>query len=128
MSTESTTIDSVLDLSTAMMNMDGDVELLQEIMEIFLDTADEQLQSIEDCIGAGDVGQVATQAHGMKGGASNFCASRFVASALKLEQLAKGGTLDGADSLLGAMRETFGELREVALVINWDEVARNWTE
>lgn len=128
MSTDTTTIDSVLDLSTAMMNMDGDVELLQEIMEIFLDTADEQLQSIEACISAGDVGQVATQAHGMKGGASNFCASRFVASALKLEQLAKGGTLDGAENLLKAMRDCYGELKDVAVVINWDEVARNWTD
>jgi HPt (histidine-containing phosphotransfer) domain-containing protein len=127
MTTELTTIDSVLDLSTAMTNMDGDAELLQEIMEIFLETAEDQLQAIENCILIGDQGQVAIQAHGMKGGASNFCASRFVASALKLEKLAKSGTLDGAQDLLADMRRNFHEVRDVARVINWAEVARGWT-
>jgi len=108
MSSETTTSDSVLDLSAAMINMDGDVELLQEIMEIFLETA------------------VATEAHGMKGGASNFCASKFVDSALALEKLAKGGSLEGAAGLLDQMRADYAEVKEVALVINWDEVARNW--
>lgn len=126
MSTDLSAIESVLDLTTAITNMDGDVELLQEIMEIFLETAEEQLQSIENCIIIGDPGPVATQAHGMKGGASNFCAGRFVAAALKLEQLAKSGTLDGAQSLLAAMRESFAEVKEVTQVINWAEVGRGW--
>lgn len=126
MSTDLNTVESVLDLMTAMTNMDGDVELLQEIMEIFLETAEEQLQSIENCIIIGDIGQVATQAHGMKGGASNFCAGKFVASALRLEQLAKSGTLEGAHDLLAVMRASFGEVREVAQVINWAEVGRSW--
>lgn len=126
MSTDMTTLESVLNLSEAMGNMDGDVELLQEIMEIFLETAEEQLQAIENCILIGDVGQVATQSHGMKGGASNFCAKKFVASALKLEQQAKTGNLDGAQDMLAQMKEGFLEVREVAQVINWDEVARNW--
>lgn len=126
MSTDLSTVESVLNLSEAMRNMDGDVELLQEIMEIFLETADEQLQSIENCILIGEVGQVATQAHGMKGGASNFCAAKFVASALKLELLAKEGGLEGALDLLAGMREDYQEVREVAQVINWEEVASNW--
>jgi HPt (histidine-containing phosphotransfer) domain-containing protein len=126
MSTETPTTENVLDLATAMTNMDGDVELLQEIMEIFMETAEEQLQSIENCILIQDVGQVATQAHGMKGGASNFCAGKFVASALKLEQLAKAGSLEGAQELLQAMRQDFQEVREVSQFINWEEVESNW--
>ncbi len=47
MSSETTTSDSVLDLSAAMINMDGDVELLQEIMEIFLETAEQQLEEVD---------------------------------------------------------------------------------
>ena len=126
MTTELTTIDSVLDLSTAMTNMDGDAELLQEIMEIFLETAEDQLQAIENCILIGDQGQVAIQAHAMKGGASNFCAKKFVASALALEHLAKGGSLDGAEEKLAAMRTDLDEVAEVVPTVNWDEVERNW--
>ena len=128
MSTDLTTMESVLNLSQAMANMDGDVELLQEIMEIFLETADEQLQSLENGILNGDVGMVATEAHGMKGGASNLCAAKFVASALKLEELAKSGSLDGARELLAAMRNDYQEVQEVARVINWEEVARSWVD
>ena len=128
MSTELTTLDSILDLATAMTNMDGDAELLKEIMEIFLETAEEQLQSIDNLILMGDTGQVATQAHGMKGGASNFCANKFVASSLELEKLAKTGSLEGAQDLLVRMREDFTEFKDVAQVINWEEVARNWSE
>ena len=126
MSTETPTTESVLDLNTAMTNMDGDVELLQEIMEIFMETAEEQMQSIENCILIEDINQVATQSHGMKGGASNFCASKFVAAALRLEQLAKGGSLEGAQELLQSMRDHFQEVKEVSQHINWDEVQRNW--
>jgi HPt (histidine-containing phosphotransfer) domain-containing protein len=123
---QQTSLDGVLNLTEAMSNMDGDHELLAEIVEIFMETAPDQLQSLGRCIAAGDARETAIMAHGMKGGASNFCAGRFVASALKLEMLAKTGSLDGADDLLAAMQENFAELGEVFGVINWDEVAAGW--
>ncbi|PIE76453.1 hypothetical protein CSA17_02105 [bacterium DOLJORAL78_65_58] len=70
MSVETSTVESVLNLAEAMSNLDGDTELLQEIMEIFLETAEGQLAAIQSGIEAGDVKQVAVDAHGMKGGAS----------------------------------------------------------
>lgn len=120
-------VDSVLDLAEAMSNMDGDAELLQEIVEIFLEMAGPQLDTIAQSIHDQDPHQVAIQAHAMKGGASNFCARKFVASAAKLELLAKGGTLDGAKPMLASMRSGFEEIVEVARVINWQEVERNWS-
>ncbi len=126
MSTETTRIESVLNLSEAMTNLDGDAELLQEIMDIFLETAGDQLQDIQNGIQAEDSKQVSVQAHGMKGGASNFCAKNFVRSALELETRAKDGSLDGAQELLDGMKAAFEELKEVAEVINWEEVERSW--
>ncbi|PID80799.1 hypothetical protein CSB20_05560 [bacterium DOLZORAL124_64_63] len=126
MSVETSTVESVLNLAEAMSNLDGDTELLQEIMEIFLETAEGQLAAIQSGIEAGDVKQVAVDAHGMKGGASNFCARNFVNCALKLELKAKEGNLDGAQELLDNMQEAFRELQEVATFINWDEVEKNW--
>ena len=128
MSTKTTTVESILNLSEAMTNLDGDAELLEEILDIFMETAEDQLQSIQNCIETEDVKQVAVQAHGMKGGASNFCAKKFVRSALRLEIKAKDGDLDGAQELLDGMRAAFEDLKEVSGVINWDEVARNWEE
>ncbi len=120
-------ISAVMDLAAAMEQMDGDAELLQEIVEIFLETGAEQLQAIEAAIAAGDVAQVGMVAHGMKGGASNFCAERFVTAARELEFLAKGGTLEGARVLLERMRAGLAELGEAAAGVDWTEVQRGWT-
>jgi len=121
------TIDSVMNLAEAMSNMDGDAELLQEIVTIFMQTGAEQLATLAGAIAADEVRDVAIKAHGMKGGASNFCARRFVAAALRLELLAKSGTLAGAPALLADMQASFAELEELVQLINWDEVAANWT-
>ncbi len=126
MTNETLTVDSVLGLAESMTNMDGDAELLREIIEIFMETAPPQLDSIAQCIQIEDIKNTAIQAHAMKGGASNFCASKFVAAALRLELLAKSGTLEGAADLLADMRSCFAEVAEVVGVINWDEVERNW--
>lgn len=123
MSQEVVTPSNVMDIAAALNNMDGDAELLREIVEIFLDTADDQIAGLRSAIAAGDVKTVAIDSHGMKGGASNFCAGAFVQAALELELLAKGGTLEGADALLDRMVEHLEELREVESYINWDEVA-----
>lgn len=126
MSTETPTVESVLNLTEAMTNLDGDAELLQEIMEIFLETAEDQFDAIDVGIQAGDISQVAIDAHGMKGGASNFCATNFVQAALTLERRAKEGNLEGASELLAKMKTAFADLQEVAKVINWQEVENNW--
>jgi len=126
MSQDVVTPSSVMDLNAAMSNMDGDAELLREILEIFLETADDQIAGLRGAIAAGDVQTVAIDSHGMKGGASNFCAGAFVKSALALEMLAKDGSLAGAEGLLDTMVEHLVELREVASYVNWDEVAAHW--
>lgn len=127
MSKDVLNLDGVMNLAEAMGNMDGDAELLQEVVTIFMETGPTQLASLANAIAAGSIKDVAIQAHGMKGGASNFCARKFVASALKLELLAKTGTLEGAAPLLAAMRADFTELEELAQLINWDEVALSWS-
>lgn len=117
---------SVLNLAEAMANMDGDVELLREIVGIFLETAPPQIQSITGAIRDGLLDKVAIESHGMKGGASNFCAGDFVVSALALERLAKSGTLAGAETLLERMKADLEILQEVLGLVNWEEVRRNW--
>jgi len=126
MTNDTLAVESVLDLSEAMSNMDGDAELLQEIVDIFMETAQPQLDSIRQCIQIDDVNQVAIQAHAMKGGASNFCARKFVTSALGLEMLAKDGSLDGAAEKLDKMVADYEEVVEVVKTVNWAEVERNW--
>jgi len=101
----------------------GDAELLQEIVEIFLETAAEQLASIAEGINTQDLEKVAIQSHAMKGGASNFCARKFVASAARLEELTRSGTLDGAEELLNQMCDDHDDIVMVSGMIDWDAIA-----
>lgn len=126
MTNETLALDSVLDLNEAMSNMDGDAELLQEVCEIFMATAEAQFDGIDQGIAAGNAGEVAIQAHGLKGAASNFCAHKFVAASMKLEKLARSGTLEGALNLLAQMRTDYEEVVEVIKVVNWPELSRRW--
>ncbi|MFT5234201.1 MAG: HPt (histidine-containing phosphotransfer) domain-containing protein [Candidatus Krumholzibacteriia bacterium] len=123
MANETLKVEDVLDLVEAMGYMDGDAELLQEIVEIFLETAGEQLASIGEGISSDDIEKVAIQSHAMKGGASNFCARRFVASAARLEELTRKGTLDGAEELLQQMRDDHEEIVMVSGKIDWAGLA-----
>ncbi|MGD9547107.1 MAG: Hpt domain-containing protein [Candidatus Krumholzibacteriia bacterium] len=124
MPADTTNQQSILDLAEAMRNLDGDAELLQEIVEIFMETAELQIQSLTDAIRDGNVQKVAIEAHAMKGGASNFCAGEFVAAALALELHAKSGSLDRAWELLETLVATLKDLREVLGFINWAELAQ----
>lgn len=119
-------MESVLNLAEAMNNLDGDAELLEEIVGIFLETAPQQFVSLENSILNNDADTVSMESHGMKGGASNFCANSFMSAALKLETLAKSGCLEGATDLLVRMKETYAELKDVLEVVNWAEVQRDW--
>jgi HPt (histidine-containing phosphotransfer) domain-containing protein len=124
MTNQAPALDSVLDLNEAMANMDGDAELLQEVCGIFLATAEAQFDGIDQGIAAGNTDEVAIQAHGLKGAASNFCAHKFVAASQQLEVLAKSGTLEGATNLLAQMRADYMEVVEVIKVVNWQELSR----
>ena len=113
----------VVDLQQALANMEGDVELLQEIVEVFLEVAPEQLDELTAGIEAGEVGSVGTLAHGMKGGAANIGADAFVAAAHELEQLARDGSLSGAQELLENLRDEFMTLRDVLEGVDWPQIA-----
>ena len=127
MSQDIQTVENLLNLNEAMGNLDGDVELLQEILEIFLEMVPEQLEELDAHIQARRISDVDLLAHSLKGSASNFCAVKFVASSRKLEKLAKAGSLNGAEDMARQIRSDFAELQELQVGLDWDEVIRQWS-
>lgn len=120
MTAENVMAEQVLDLEMALENLDGDVELLQEVIEIFLEMVPEQLDNLEDAIATGRISDVQRQAHSLKGSASNFCATRFVQTAYTLEHAAKAGSLDRASDLLRELRAEHRALIGYAPTIDWN--------
>lgn len=120
-------IESVLNLGNAMENLDGDAELLQEVLEIFLEMIPEQLDELDASIQAGSATGLDSIAHSLKGSASNFCAVKFVETALRMEQLGKSGSVAGAPELMRQLREDFADIQKVQAAIVWEDVLQQWS-
>ena len=111
---------AIVRLEDAFAQMGDDAELLQEIIEIFLESTPEIMQSTAEAVAAGDVAQVRLLAHSMKGSASNICAVAFVETARQLEYLAADGGLAGADEFIAQLRTQFKELGQALAHVDWE--------
>jgi two-component system sensor histidine kinase/response regulator len=86
--------DSSFDRADLMQRLDDDLELISELVQIFLEDAPQLVEELGAAIARGDAVQVNRSAHSLKGSASNFSAGPVVASASRLEQMGKAGDLD----------------------------------
>jgi HPt (histidine-containing phosphotransfer) domain-containing protein len=87
-----------LDRELALSRVGGDLELLQEIAQLFLDDAARMLGEIRSAVEARDAKQLDHSAHTLKGCVSNFGAQRLYEAALMMERMGRGGDLATADS------------------------------
>jgi HPt (histidine-containing phosphotransfer) domain-containing protein len=76
--------------------VEGDTELLREIIELFLEDSPRLIDEVRAAVAAGDAAALRRAAHTLKGAASNFGASAVVAAALELETMGRTGDLSGA--------------------------------
>ena len=94
--------------------------MLRELGNLFAVETPELIARIGDGIDGGGPETVAAAAHKLKGSAMQLAAARIASLAEALEILAKRGSLEGADALLGRIDAAFGitvgELRRLARV------------
>jgi two-component system sensor histidine kinase/response regulator len=90
-----------LDESLALSRVGGDVELLKEVVELFLDDYPSTLEKIKTAVASGDATALEHHAHSLKGSVSTFGASRAFEAAFTLEKQGRSGDLAGSqDGLL----------------------------
>ncbi len=82
--------DAVLD------RVEGDVELLKQLAELFREDSARHLRDLRAALERGDVRSIERSAHTLKGSVGNFCAASASEAALKLEMLARQGEVAGA--------------------------------
>jgi HPt (histidine-containing phosphotransfer) domain-containing protein len=89
--------------------VEGDAELLTEIVEQFLEDSPRLLEEVGAAVAAGDAGALKRAAHTLKGAASNFGAAAVVATCLELEGIGRSDDLAAAaparDRLDAAVRD-----------------------
>lgn len=90
----------LLDRDAALERLDGDEELLQEIVEIFLEDAPRLFLALKQARLDRDQKTTERQAHSLKGASANVGAVHLQASCLAAEAHAKAGRWDELEAQL----------------------------
>ncbi|MCT7985343.1 ATP-binding protein [Laspinema sp. A4] len=83
----------------------GKVAVKRQLLQMFLETASQDLQPLERAIAAQDYSQVKHFAHRLKGSAANMGVPILSDRAKELEEMACQQSLDGSTELLDSFRE-----------------------
>lgn len=105
----------VHDEVTALDMVDGERELLEEVIGLFRDNTADRIADLVSAVAAADARAIANAAHSIKGAAANICAERIRALADELEKVALQGGADPMADLCDHLRAEFERFnREVA--------------
>jgi HPt (histidine-containing phosphotransfer) domain-containing protein len=95
---------------TALALVDGDRELLQELVAVALDNVPPQIAALRDAVHAADATRAAAAAHTLKGTMAAIGALGIVEPAGRLEALSRGGDLPGVTAALGPLERAMDRL------------------
>ena len=107
-----TSNEHAFNLTEALERVDGDMDLLKEIAEIFLEDSPNQMKEIRDGISNGDATTVERAAHTLKGSAGNFAAKRVYDAAYKLEVIGREERMGEAEGALKTLEKEMEILKE----------------
>jgi CheY-like chemotaxis protein/HPt (histidine-containing phosphotransfer) domain-containing protein len=91
--------DALWDPTKALQKVDGDEQLLHELVQIFLNESPKQMQSLEDAIETGDPEKLERTAHNLKGELGYLGLSDAARKALALESMGQQRSLQSAAKL-----------------------------
>ena len=100
-----------LDESVALSRVGGDVELLREVVGLFLDDYPQSLDLIRDAVARGDQSSLERHAHSLKGSVSTFGAQEAYDAATALEKQGRTGDLSCAPEGLRRLEHAMIALR-----------------
>lgn len=93
-----------VDWQIALEAMGGDEQLLRSIVDVLLDEAPRQLESIRVAAAAAQVADLRRAAHTLKGSLRYFAAEAAAHQAEQIEQLAQSGATDVSPDALARLR------------------------
>ncbi|MEZ5989625.1 MAG: Hpt domain-containing protein [Planctomycetota bacterium] len=109
---------ALIDWPTLLEDMGGDEEILLEIVELFLEYVDDQVEDLGEALDAGDPARLDRAAHKLKGSVAQFGYEPARVLAYELEEAGKAGRATGLGDvqarLLGELDRLRGELRRFA--------------
>ena len=105
----------VLNKETLLSNMDGDTELLQELIELFLEDYPGSLTEIENAIKEKNANNLERSAHSFKGMLLNFAAIPASDVAFKLEKMGRDADFSQAEEAFLDLKKEIELVKQVLL-------------
>jgi CheY-like chemotaxis protein len=101
---------AALDRLEALERVEGNLELLAEMVGLFVDEYPAATDAIQTGLAAGDLDAVAGAAHQIKGNLATFAAREAATAAAELESLARAGDVHGAAAAWERFLDTYSRL------------------
>ena len=98
---------SVVDHEALLDRVDGDLEFLEETIELLESDGRQLVEELRTASEAGDQAALVKKAHALKGMVSNFCAETVQRAAEEIEHLAREGALEELPQKVGSFVSSF---------------------
>ncbi len=116
---QSASDEEILDPDAILARVEGDLELLQEIVDLFLKDSVQLMSEIRESVMTRDPESLRLAAHRLKGSVGNFSAKKTYQAALRLEMMADKGDLQHAEEALAELQEAMERLKPA--LATWGE-------
>ena len=93
-----------IDMQKALESVDGDRDLMLELVSMFLDELPETMKEMEACVQKRDAEKLERKAHALKGALGNFGADKAVELTFSLEKAGRFGELDHSEQTMNALQ------------------------
>ena len=93
----------IFDRTSLLARLDGDVELLEQILEVIVADCPSRLTAVDQALAANNAQGLAAAAHAIKGAALNLSANRLAVVAGALETIGHHGELDDAPPFVASL-------------------------
>ncbi len=114
---------SVFDWDAALDRVEGNKELLQEIIELFFDEIPKLLSAIHESLVRRDAKALERAAHTLKGAMGNLSAKEAFTAARRLEMLGRGGDLTNVEDVYAELEEAINHLTIVLAALKEEDIA-----
>lgn len=102
---------AIFDRATLMERLEGDAELADEVVQIFLDECPKMMQRLREAVASAVAEAIQFSAHALKGAAANISAERVSAVALRLEIIGREGKLAGSQQEFSTLEAEVARLQ-----------------
>ncbi|MDB5337767.1 MAG: domain S-box [Planctomycetaceae bacterium] len=109
--------DTVLNAAKVWDRVDGDLNLLKELVDLFIEESPRSMAAVGDAIVRRDADGLNRASHDLRGAVSNFCATDVFQAALELEVLSSQHNLSGAKETFVVLERAVHELQESLLAL-----------